>query len=50
MQIYLICTFMNINENIRNGRKKHRKIKLCYYKITYILAAYFSSLPKWVLN
>ena len=33
---YLICIFMNINENFRNERKNLRKIKGCTYKMTII--------------
>ena len=33
---YLICIFMNINENFCNERKNLRKIKGCTYKMTNI--------------
>ena len=33
---YLICIFVNINENFCNERKNLRKIKGCTYKMTNI--------------
>ena len=46
----IICIFMKINENIRNERKRRRKVKMCAYNITYISASNYSRLPHLVLN
>ena len=40
---YLICIFMNINENFCNERKKFRKIKGCSYKMTKVSPTMCSS-------
>ena len=40
---YLICIFMNINENFCNERRNLRKIKGCTYKMTNISPTMCSS-------
>ena len=47
---YLICIFININENIRNKRKMLENLKGCTYNITHLSAANYSRLPKMVPN
>ena len=45
---YLICVFMNINENFCNERKHRRKIKRCTYKMTNISPTMCSSVSNLV--
>ena len=45
---YLICIFMNINENFSNERKNLRKIKGCTYKITNVSPTMCSSVSNLV--
>ena len=47
---YLICIFININENIRNQRKMLETLKGCTYSKTHMSAANYSKLPKLVPN
>ena len=47
---YLICIFMNSNENIRNKRKMLENLKGCTYNITHMSAANYSKLPNLVPN
>ena len=44
---YLICIFMNINENIRNKSKILETLKGCTYNITHMSATNYSKLPNW---
>ena len=45
---YLICIFMNINENFCNERKDFVKIKGCTYKMTNISPTMCSSVSNLV--
>ena len=45
---YLICIFMNINENFCNERKNLRKIKGCTYNMTNISPTMCSSVSNLV--
>ena len=45
---YLICIFININENFSNERKIPRKIKGCTYKITNVSPTMCSSVSNLV--
>ena len=47
---YLICIFMNINENIRNKRKLVEMLRGYNYKITTISAASYHILQDLVPN
>ena len=41
---------MNINENIRNKRKKVENLRGCMNKISHMSSANYSKLPKLVPN
>ena len=45
---YIICIFMNINENFCNERKNLRKIKGCTHKMTNISPTMCSSVSNLV--
>ena len=45
---YVICIFMNINENFSNERKNLRKNKGCTYKITNVSPTMCSSVSNLV--
>ena len=45
---YLICIFMNINENFSRERKYVRKSKGCTYKITNVFPTMCSSVSNLV--
>ena len=47
---YLICIFININENFRTERNIHRRIKGCTYKITNGLPTMCSSVSNLMSN